>query len=338
MTRHAAISLLACCLLSAVLFVAGLLVGGVWVDPSAVWGAIAGTQDSLTYFIIVENRIPALTTALLSGAALSVAGLLMQTCFNNPLAGPSIMGVSTGASVGVAIVMMALGAVAGVGGRLAIVGGAFGGAAAIIGILVLFSGLVRSSNVLLIVGILLGYLSSSVVSMLNYFSSDSSVHRFVVWGMGSFSGVAPESLPLFAFLTIAFIVLCVPYCKQLNALLLGERYAESTGVAIQRTRTGILMLSGALTAVVTAWCGPIGFIGLVVPHIARMLGATANHRVLLPLTAASGAAVGLICQILSMAPSAFTGSLLPVNAITPVIGVPIIIYVLLNRNKLVYFS
>lgn len=338
MTRRAAISLFACCLLSVALFVVGLLVGGVWVEPAAVWNAISGREEGLIRFIIIENRIPALTTALLSGAALSVAGLLMQTCFNNPLAGPSIMGVSTGSSVGVAIVMMALGAVAGAGGRLAIVGGAFGGAAIIIGILVLFSGLVRSSNVLLIVGILLGYLSSSVVSMLNYFSSDSSVHRFVVWGMGSFSGVALESLPMFAALTALFIALCIPYCKQLNALLLGERYAESTGVALQRTRTGILLLSGALTAVVTAWCGPIGFIGLVVPHIARMLGATANHRVLLPLTAASGAAVGLLCQILSMAPSAATGSLLPINAITPVIGVPIIIYVLLNRNKLVYFS
>ena len=338
MTRRSRISILLLSLLIVAAFLPGLMAGGVWLDTTTVIDALCGISDSTTSFIVLETRLPALVTALMAGAALAVAGLLMQTCFNNPLAGPSIMGISTGASLGVGIILLSMGSVLGVWGRIAMVGGAFIGAAAVLGILLLFSGFVKSSDVLLIIGILIGYLSSSAISLLNFFATDNSVHSFVMWGMGTFAGVGLDSLPLFCGIAIILMVICIPFCKSLNAMLLGARYAESTGVAMQRTRSAILAISGALTAVVTAWCGPIGFLGLVVPHVARMLCGTANHKVLLPATALAGALIGLICQIASVAPSLSTGSILPVNAITPIIGVPIILYVLLNRRKLLYFS
>ncbi len=184
----------------------------------------------------------------------------------------------------------------------------------------------RSTDVLLIVGILIGYLATSAISLLNFFSTERAVHSYVLWGLGTFSGVSIDILPLFAVLVIALICASLLYSKSLNAMLLGTQYAESVGVSTGRARTGILLLSGALTAVVTAWCGPIGFIGLVVPHIARMV------------LALCGALLGIICQIISVWPSLSKGAVIPVNAITPVIGVPVIIYVLLNRRRLLYFN
>ena len=208
----------------------------------------------------------------------------------------------------------------------------------ILAILLIFSSSVRSTDVLLIVGILIGYLATSAISLLNFFSTERAVHSYVLWGLGTFSGVSIDIFPLFAVLVIALICASLLYSKSLNAMLLGTQYAESVGVSTGRVRTGILLLSGALTAVVTAWCGPIGFIGLVVPHIARMVLGSSNHRVLLPACALCGALLGIICQIISVWPSLSKGAVIPVNAITPVIGVPVIIYVLLNRRRLLYFN
>lgn len=323
---------------------AGLLAGGVDLPFATVWKTIfsatpdGGADSDIARFIVLESRLPAVITAIFAGAALSVAGLLMQTCFNNPLAGPSIMGISSGASLGVAIVLLATGGLVGLWGRMAIVGAAFAGAALILGLLLLFSSTVRSSDILLIVGILIGYLATSAISLLNFFSSERAVHSYVMWGLGTFSGISIDIVPLFAALVTALLLLSFLYGKSLNAMLLGSRYAESVGVSVSRARTGILLLSGALTAVVTAWCGPIGFVGLVVPHIARMLLASSNHRVLLPATALCGALLGIMCQIISVMPSLSKGAVIPVNAITPVIGVPVIIYVLLNRRRLLYFN
>lgn len=338
MTARSRISIAVLALAIPVFFAIGLMAGGVGLGFGDIADALCGKADTTVSFIVVETRLPALVTALLGSAALSVAGLLMQTCFNNPLAGPSIVGISTGASLGVAVVLLALGGLLGFWGCMALVAGAFAGAAAVLAILLFFSGFVRSADVLLIIGILVGYLSSSAISLLNYFATENSVHSFVMWGMGTFAGVGLDSLPLFASLSLVFMLMCIPYCKSLNAMLLGARYAESAGVSMKSTRSALLAISGALTAVVTAWCGPIGFLGLVVPHVARLMCGTANHRVLLPATALAGAVLGLICQIASVAPSLATGSILPINAITPLIGVPIIIYVLLNRRRLVYFS
>ena len=338
MTRRSRISLSILALALPIFFGAGLFAGGVGLDAGEIMAALCGKAESTVNFIVLDTRIPALTTAMAASAALAVAGLLMQTCFNNPLAGPSIMGISTGASLGVAVVLLALGGLLGFWGRLAVITGAFAGAGAVLAILLFFSSFVRSADILLIIGILIGYLSSSAISLLNYFATENSAHSFVMWGMGTFAGVGPESLPLFSALSLLLICMCIPYCKSLNAMLLGSRYAESSGVDMKGTRSALLAISGALTAVVTAWCGPIGFIGLVVPHIARMMCGTANHKILLPATALAGGALGLICQIASVAPSLATGTILPINAITPLIGVPIIIYVLLNRHRLVYFS
>lgn len=326
-------------LILTLLIPAGLKAGNVALSWADIWNALTGQGTPLTEFIVLDTRLPALITAALGCAALSVAGLLMQTCFNNPLAGPSIMGISSGASLGVAVLILAAGgAVAGIGGNLAVVACAFAGALAVLGVLILFSASVKSADVLLIIGILVGYLTSSIISLLNFFAADRSIQAFVVWGLGTFSGVSRETLPLFSLLTIVLICSTLLYSKSMNAMLFGERYASNSGISPKRVRTGLLLLSGALTATVTAWCGPIVFVGLVVPHIARMLVRSGDHRLLIPSTALAGAVLGVGCQICSVLPSITSTGVIPINAITPVIGVPIIVYVLLQRRKLLYFN
>lgn len=328
-------------LTAAVLILAGagcLLVGAADIPADAILNIITGhgSGNQAWDYIVLETRLPALATAALAGMALSVAGLLMQTTFDNPLAGPSILGVSAGSSLGVAIVIMALGAVVGLWGRAAVVAGALAGALAVLLLLTVMSALLRSSTMLLIVGILIGYLASSAISLLNFFATRESVHTFVIWGLGSFGGVTSAELPAFAVLTAAPALLSALYAKALNALLLGERYAASAGVSIRATRRGLLLLSGALTAVVTAWCGPVGFIGLVVPHIARLALHTSDHRRLLPASALIGAAVGVVCLLACIAPG--PRGIIPLNAVTPVIGVPVIIYIIVRRRSIFYFN
>lgn len=324
----------------AILFPAGLLCGSVAIAPGDVFRALAGTSapGDINHFIVVESRLPALITAFVAGASLAVAGLMMQTIFNNPLAGPSIMGISAGSSFGVALVAMVFGGAIGLWGNLAMAVGAFAGAMAVLLILLFFSTFIRSSDALLIIGILIGYLASSAMTLLNYFSDSEAVHTFVLWGLGTFNGVPLGVLPWLAAALTALVLLAFTYSKSLNVMLFGPEYASAAGVNVGRTRTGVLMVSGALTAVVTAYCGPIGFIGLIVPHVARMLTASSNHRVLLPATALAGGLLGLLCQIVSLLPSMVYSSKLPVNSITPVLGVPVILYVLLNRRKLNYFN
>ncbi len=327
-----------------ILSVANLLVGSVDIPASEVLGIIAGNgcDNAVWETIVSQSRLPMVATAALSGAALSVAGLLLQTLFNNPLAGPSILGVSTGSSLGVAVVMLALGGELGtlfgssVGGYVSVLLGAFAGAALILASLMLFSSLVRGATMLLIVGIMISYLASSAISLLNFFSTQEGVHSYVIWGLGNFSGVTPDSLPLFATVILSAIAWSLLLVKPLNALLLGSRYAENLGVNLRRTRNSLLLVTGILTATVTAFCGPIGFIGLVVPHIARLLLNSSNHNVLMPCTILAGAAVTLLCQLISVLPTSV--GIIPINAITPIVGVPIIIYIILNRKKIKYFN
>lgn len=319
-------------------FAGCLLTGSVDIPVVDVIGALTGgdvAKDAWRY-IVVETRVPAALTSLLAGGALAVAGLLMQTTFDNPLAGPSILGISTGASLGVAIVMLALGGALSTWGHAAILVGALVGALAVMLALLAMSSVVRSSTMLLIIGILIGYLASSAIALLNFFSSRDGVHSYVVWGLGSFTGVTLEMMPLFALLILVLMAASMLYIKPLNALLLGSRYAGSAGVNLQATRNGILLLSGSLTAVVTAWCGPIGFIGMIVPHVARLALHTSNHRSLMPATALCGAAIGALCQLISVAPGGL--GIIPINAITPVLGVPIIIYIIVRRRSIFYFN
>lgn len=339
-----ACSVMVLALLLLVLAAACLIFGSVDIDvASVVRIAIGQDSDNEAWNIIVrQTRIPMVITAALAGSALAIAGLLLQTTFNNPLAGPSILGVSTGAGLGVAVVMLAMGGSIGkmlgdveVGGYVATLGGAFLGAAAVMALLIVFSSIVKSNTMLLIIGMLVSYLGSSVVQLLNSIASEESIHSYVTWGFGTFSGVTTAQLPLYVAL-IAFGLLCsVLMVKPLNALLLGTRYAENLGVNTRHTRIALLMVTGLLTAVVTAYCGPIGFLGLVVPHISRLMLSTSNHSRLLPVTILAGADMALLCTLVSVGGD---HGVIPINAITPVIGVPIIIYIIINRRKIQYFN
>lgn len=323
-----------------ILFPACLIIGSVSIPFNEVFNILIGNEATRKTWeiIVIETRLPMACTAMLAGAALSVAGLLLQTTFDNPLAGPSILGVSTGSSLGVAIVMLALGGSIGhsLGSYVSILAGALLGAGIIILTLLAFSSIVKSSIMLLIIGILVSHLASSAISLLNFFSTQEGVHSFVIWGLGNFSGVTFERLPIFASLIIIALGLSLLLVKPLNALLLGARYAENLGVNIRATRNKLLILSGVLTAVVTAFCGPIGFIGLIVPHIARLALKSSNHIILLPATALCGAVIALLCSLISVLP--ISSGVIPINAITPIIGVPIIIYIILNRKRILYFN
>ena len=323
-----------------ILFPACLIIGSVSIPFNEVFNILIGNEATRKTWeiIVIETRLPMACTAMLAGAALSVAGLLLQTTFDNPLAGPSILGVSTGSSLGVAIVMLALGGSIGhsLGSYVSILAGALLGAGIIILTLLAFSSIVKSSIMLLIIGILVSHLASSAISLLNFFSTQEGVHSFVIWGLGNFSGVTFERLPIFASLIIIALGLSLLLVKPLNALLLGARYAENLGVNIRATRNKLLILSGVLTAVVTAFCGPIGFIGLIVPHIARLALKSSNHIILLPATALCGAVIALLCSLISVLP--ISSGVIPINSITPIIGVPIIIYIIINRKRILYFN
>ena len=326
-----------------VLAAANLLLGSVDIPAGAVWGALTGgtVENEAWSFIVWESRVPLCVTAWCCGAALAASGLMLQTVFNNPLADPSILGISSGASLGVALVMLAGGGMVSAGtfsfsGFLAVVAGAFAGAVLVMGVILFLSTLIRSSVMLLIAGIMMGYVASSAISLLNFFATAEGVHSYMVWGMGNFGGVSLEQLPWFAAFTSLGLLMSILLIKPLNALLLGERYAENLGVNVRRTRSMLLLVTGILTAVVTAFCGPVSFIGLAVPHVARLLIGTSNHNSLLTVTLLSGGAVALLCNLICILPG--EAGLLPLNAVTPVLGAPVIIYVIVNQRRIQYFN
>lgn len=326
------------------LAVANLFYGSVAIPADQVIKVITtGTCDKPSWqYIILESRLPQTITAMLCGASLAVSGLLLQTSFHNPLAGPSILGITNGASLGVALVMLICGGVLslpGVGqgaegsglliGNLAIITSAFLGALLIIALLIAISSFVHNNLMLLIVGIMISYLTSSVVSLCNFFANADNIQSYVMWGMGSFSDVSLSQLPLFTTCTIIGLVIAILLIKPLNLLLLGEEYATSLGVNIRNTRRLILLATGILTAVTTAFCGPIAFIGLAVPHIARLITNTSNHTVLLPTTIITGTAIALLCNIICIMPH---NMIIPLNAVTPIFGAPVIIYIIFRKH------
>lgn len=296
-------------------------------------GRFAGKES--WQYIILENRLPQALTALLCGASLSVCGLMLQTAFRNPLAGPDVFGISSGAGLGVALVMLLLGGTVStslftVSGFLAILTAAFLGAITVTALILFLSTLVRNSVLLLIVGIMVGYVSSSAVSLLNFFASEEGVKSYMVWGMGNFGGVSMSHIPIFSLLCIVGIMGALLLVKPLNILLLGPQYAESLGISTRRLRNLLLLIVGLLTAITTAFCGPISFIGLAIPHIARLLFRTDNHQVLLPGTILTGAAIALFCNFICFLPGEM--GVIPLNAVTPLIGAPVIIYVIIQRR------
>lgn len=319
-----------------ILVIANIWFGAVSIAPKEVLLALTGKGgDSAVNFIITGSRVPRAITALGAGAGLGVTGLLLQTAFRNPLAGPSILGISSGASLGVAIVMLFLGGSLSIGsfewgGYAAIIVGALAGSLLIIGILLFFSTIVKNDLLLLITGIMIGYLTSSVVTLLNSVSSAQGVQSYVVWGMGSFSDVTTERLPLFIFMTSLGLILALCLSKPLNLLLLGDNYASNLGLNVRFVRNMLLVSTGLLTAVITAYCGPIAFIGMAVPHIGRLMFRSDNHWILIPATMLSGAIVALACNVASTLPD---NMVIPINALTPVIGVPVILYVIIKGRK-----
>ena len=320
-----------------ILFALNLLLGSVRIPAADVVSILMGNEASKTswQFIVLESRLPQAITATLCGAALAVSGLMLQTAFRNPLAGPSVFGVNSGAGLGVALVMLFLGGGLSVGsvsitGFAAILLAAFVGAMTVMAIIFFFSTLVRNSVMLLIIGIMIGYISNSAISLLNFFATDEGVKSYMVWGMGSFGGVSMSNMPVFAIVTIAGLFGALLLIKPLNALMLGDRYAENLGVNIMRVRNWLLIVTGVLTAITTAFCGPVAFIGLAVPHIARLLLTTDNHRQLLPATLLCGSVVALVCNLICYLPG--ESGVIPLNAVTPLIGAPVIIYVIARKR------
>lgn len=319
------------------LFAMNLLMGSVSIPASDVVRILMGdeTQKASWQFIILQSRLPQALTAMFCGAALAVSGLLLQTAFRNPLAGPSVFGINSGAGLGVALVMLFLGGGLSIGslqltGFAAILIAAFIGAMAVMAVIFFFSTLVRNNVMLLIIGIMIGYLSNSAISLLNFFATDEGVKSYMVWGLGSFGGVSMTNMPVFVTVTTAGLAGALLLIKPLNALMLGDRYAENLGVNILRTRNWLLIVTGVLTAITTAFCGPVAFIGLAVPHIARLLLTTDNHRQLLPATLLCGAVVALVCNLICYLPG--ESGVIPLNAVTPLIGAPVIIYVIARKR------
>ena len=316
-------------LLTAVLFILNIFFGAVHIDASVVLDILTGygIDDDPLNFIILESRLPQAITALLAGAALGVSGLLLQTAFRNPLAGPSVLGISSGASLGVALVILFMGgqiAIAGyeIAGNAAIIAAALAGSLAIMALLMFFSMRLRSELMLLVVGMMTGYLTSSVVTLLSSLSTAQGVHGYVMWGMGTFGAVSSARIPVFTLLVAVGLILSLLLAKPLNLLLLGDNYARNLGVRVHRVRNLLLLVTGVLTAIVTAYCGPVAFIGLAMPHVARMIMRTDNHWILIPATMLSGAAVALGCNVLSVLPDS---TVIPVNAIPRFGGVPVIL-------------
>ncbi|UWP49808.1 iron ABC transporter permease [Hoylesella buccalis ATCC 35310] len=318
------------------LLMLNLLVGSVAIPTQDVLTILCGQDVGKPswQFIILQSRLPQALTALLCGAALSTSGLLLQTSFQNPLAGPSIFGINSGAALGVALVMLLLGgsvstALFSVGGAWAVLLAAFVGAMAVTGIIFMFAQWVKSSVMLLIIGMMIGYLASSAIALLNFFATQEGVKSFTMWGMGNFGGVSLSQLPMFTGAIVIGLVGSVLLIKPLNALLLGETYARNLGVNVRTMRSWLLVITGWLTAVTTAYCGPVAFIGLAVPHLARLVIGTDNHLQLLPITMAMGALIALLCQLVCVLPG--SQGILPLNAVTPLIGAPVIIYIIWKR-------
>lgn len=308
--------------LTAVLFCVDLSVGAVSIPVADVWAALTGDDcPDATAFIVRNIRLIKAVVALLTGAALSVSGLQMQTLFRNPLAGPYVLGISSGASLGVALVVLA-----GMSSSIGIAGAAWVGAAAVLIVIASVGHRIKDIMVILILGMMFSSGVGAVVQILQYLSEEESLKAFVIWTMGSLGDVTGTQLAVLAPAVVVGLILAVATIKPLNLLLFGEEYAVTMGLNLRRSRLLLFLSTTLLAGTVTAFCGPIGFIGLAMPHVARMLMRDSDHRVLIPATALAGGAVLLLCDIIS---KLFT---LPINAITALLGIPVVVWVVL-RNK-----
>ena len=324
----------------ALLFVINLVIGSIDIPMKDVVAILLGNDETSEIWqnIILKSRVPQALTATMAGAGLAISGLQMQTVFHNPLAGPSVLGVSSGASLGVAFVVLLSGAIGNVAlSRLGYLGdtalsiAAIIGSLSVMGLIVWISQRVKGNVTLLIIGVMIGYLASAIIGILKFFSPEEDVKAFVVWGLGSFSRVSGDQMVLFVVIMAILIPLSMLLIKTLNLMLLGDEYAKNLGLNINRARTLIILSAGILIAIVTAYCGPIMFIGLAVPHLCRAVFRSSNHRILMPGTMLMGAALALVCNLLARMPG-FEG-VLPVNSVTALIGAPVIAVVLFRRRN-----
>lgn len=320
-----------------VLFAANLLMGTVDIPAADVMAILFGKESDHTAwnYIVLESRLPQAVTAMFCGASLAVSGLMLQTAFRNPLAGPSIFGINSGASVGVALVMLLWGGsisteAFSLSGFVAVLTAAFVGAMLVLALIMLLSLVVKDNVMLLIAGIMIGYIASSAISLLNFFATEEGVQSYMVWGLGNFGGVSLDRLPLFIGVSAFGLLVAILMVKPLNALLLGDQYAQNLGFNIKRVRHLLLFVTGLLAAITTAFCGPVAFIGLAVPHIARLILGTENHRNLLPATILTGAATAMLANLVCILPG--DNGVIPLNAVTPFLGAPVIIYVIAKRK------
>lgn len=324
----------------AVLAVVNLLIGSVAIPAADVVKILAGIpgESEIWTNIVLKSRLPQALTAIVAGAGLAVSGLQMQTVFRNPLAGPSVLGISNGSALGVAFVVLLSGRLGGVAlsrlgylGEAAMSVAAIAGALAVMMLIVWISRQVKGNVTLLIIGVMIGYLANAIIGVLKFLSPEEDVKAFVVWGLGSFSRVSGDEMILFVVLMLVLLPLACLLVKPMNLLLLGDRYAANLGLNIRRARMLVIVSSGVLVAIVTAYCGPIMFIGLAVPHLARAIFSSSDHRVLMPATMLSGAALALVCNLIARMPG-FEGAL-PVNSVTALVGAPVIAAVLFRRRK-----
>lgn len=306
-----------------VLFAIDMAVGTVDIPLSDIWAALTGSSsETVTAKIVIDIRLIKAIAALLAGAALSVSGLQMQTLFRNPLAGPYVLGISSGASLGVALVVLA-----GAGSTLGMAGAAWIGAAAVLMGMIALSRRIKDIMVILILGIMFSSGISAIVQILQYLSRDESLKSFIIWTMGSLGDVTWTQIAIMIPAIAAGLLLAVITIKPLNLMLFGEEYALTMGLNLKRSRSLIFLSTTLLAGTITAFCGPIGFIGLAMPHVTRMMFRDSDHRVLIPATMLTGAAIMLVCDIFS---KLFT---LPLNAITALLGIPIVIWIVLRNNR-----
>ena len=321
-------------------FFLNLVLGSVSIPLRAVWNILWGTGNESVIWqkIIWKSRVPQALTALVAGAGLSVSGLQMQTVFRNPLAGPSVLGISSGASMGVAFVVLLSGSLGGVAlsklgfmGEIALTIAAIAGSLSIMALIVFVSQKVRGNVTLLIIGVMIGYIANAVIGVLKFFSVEEDIRAYVIWGLGSFARVSGDQMTLFICIMVVLLPLSFLLVKTLNLLLLGDAYARNLGLNIKRARLLVITCSGVLVAIVTAYCGPIIFLGLAVPHLCRGMFRTSDHRILMLASLLAGASLALVCNLIARMPG-FEGAL-PVNSVTALVGAPVVMSVLFNKRR-----
>ena len=324
-----------------VLFLLNLFLGSVHIPMDSIWNilwGLDGDESVIWQNIIWKSRIPQSLTALVAGAGLAMSGLQMQTVFRNPLAGPSVLGISSGASLGVAFVVLLSGSIGGIAlsrlgfmGEIALTVAAIVGALSVMALIVYVSQKVHGNVTLLIIGVMIGYVANAVIGVLKFFSVEEDIRAYVIWGLGSFARVSGNQVTVFICIMAVLLPLSFLLIKTLNLLLLGDAYARNLGLNIKRARLQVIACSGVLVAIVTAYCGPITFLGLAVPHLCRGLFRSSDHRVLMPASLLAGAAFALLCNLIARMPG-FEGAL-PVNSVTALVGAPVVVSVLFKKRR-----